>query len=109
VVARVAFLEGNYTLNRTVFAYFVNTKADKSLALGSATLPIGYRGRNLVMYVGLYKILLYFEAHVHESILFYPPTHPHCPHYYNIIARLLSRIRLPLRTLVCMLYTIQYW
>jgi len=39
---------------------------------------------------------------------FIPPTHPHCPHYCNTVARLLSSIRLPLRTLVCMLYTIQY-
>jgi len=41
-------------------------------------------------------------------IIIYCPPHPHCPHYCNTIARLLGSIRLSLRTLVCMLYTIQY-
>jgi len=34
---------------------------------------------------------------------FIASLHPHCPHYCNMIARLLGSIRLPLRTLVCLL------
>ena len=49
VVASVAFDADRYTVNRAVFAYFVNTKADKCLAVGSATLPTGRVGHNLVM------------------------------------------------------------
>ena len=61
--------------------------------------------------VGLYTICFYFEAVVHESTILSlpPPAHLHCPSWYNTIARLLGRIRLPHRPPVCMLYTIQYW
>jgi len=44
---------------------------------------------------GLYKILFYFEAFVHESIIMVCPTHLHSPHYCNTIARLLPNIRRP--------------
>jgi len=44
---------------------------------------------------GLYKILFYFEAFVHESIIIFLPHHLHCPHYCNAIARLLRNIRRP--------------
>jgi len=40
-------------------------------------------------HVGLYKILLYFEAHVHESILFYNPPPPPPPRIAHTIATLL--------------------
>jgi len=40
---------------------------------------------------------------------FNTPSHLHRPHYCNTTARLLRNIRPPLRTLLCMPYTIQYW
>ena len=44
---------------------------------------------------GVYKILFYFEAYVHESIMVYSATHPHCPHCCTTVARPLRNIRPP--------------
>jgi len=46
-------------------------------------------------------------ARIHH--LFIPPAHLHCSPWCNTSARSLGSIRPPLRTLVCMLCTIQYW
>jgi len=61
-------------------------------------------------HLGLYTIFFYCEAIVHEStILSTPAAHLHCQPWRNTIARLSGSIRLPLRTLVCELYTTEYW
>jgi len=53
------------------------------------------------------RLLLDSCARIHHPHA--PPAHLHCPPWCNTIAWLLGSIRLPLRTPVCMLYTIQYW
>ena len=41
---------------------------------------------------GGYKIFFHLKAYVHESIILYSATHPHCPHCCTTIARLLRNI-----------------
>ena len=58
--------------------------------------------------LGVYKILFYFEAYVHELIILLAPRPPALPtllHYYFTI---ITQSTTPLRPPLCMPYIIQY-
>jgi len=61
---------------------------------------------------GLYKILFYFEVFVHESISsvsFYCPLSPALPALLQNYCMSIAQYTTPLRSALCIPYTIQYW
>jgi len=79
-----------------------STMSRRTTAIGTPHWMVRAPPCRPALRTGLYKILFYFEAFVHESIILLLPT-PTC------IARTIAMILKPPRPTICMPCTLPYW